>query len=183
MTPARSPAEVLRQARRHDSRTKRGRVLAVVDRMLADEEPITFTSVARIAAVSHWLVYAAGVREHIENAQRQQARQVTHGHAAGKAAAPVGLKAEIEILREENRRLRHERGQLQLAVRRDLGRQLDQIGSADLGARVDELTTTNQKLAEELTAARQELTETQDNLAAARASLRRMIRSENQTHC
>jgi chromosome segregation ATPase len=157
--------------------------LAVVAKMLADQEPITFASVAQAARVSHWLVYADGVREHIENAQRQQARQATRAQAAGKSTAPAGLKAEIEVLREENRRLRQEREQLQLAVRRDLGRQLDQLGTADLETRVDELTAANQKLADELASTRQELADTQDSLAAARTSLRRMIRAENQTHC
>lgn len=94
-----------------------------------------------------------------------------------------GLKAELEVLREENRRLRQEREQLQRALRRDLGWQLDQIGTAGLEVRVDELATANQKLAADLATTKQELAETQDSLAAARTSLRRMIRAENQTHC
>lgn len=182
MTPRRTPADVLRQARQDDSRTKRGRVLTVIAKMLEDQEPITFTSVARAAKVSQWLVYANGVREHIENG-RQQARQAARAQAEGKTTAPAGLKAEIAVLREDNRRLRNEREQLQYALRRDLGRQLDQIGTADLEARVDELAAANQELSADLAAIKQELAETQDNLAAARDSLRRMIRSENQTHC
>jgi predicted nucleic acid-binding Zn-ribbon protein len=182
VTPRRTPADVLRQARQQDSRTKRGRVLAVVAKMLEDQEPITFASVARGAEVSHWLVYADGVREHIDHARRQQAQQATRTQAAKGSAAPAGLKTELEVLREDNRRLRHEREQLQRALRSDLGRQLDQIGTADLGVRIDELTAANQKLSEELASAKQELADTQDSLAAARASLRRMIRSENQTH-
>jgi hypothetical protein len=85
-------------------------------------------------------------------------------------------------LREDNRRLRHEREQLQRALRRDLGWQLDQIGTTDLEARVDELAAANQKLTAELAATKQDLADSQDSLAAARASLRRMIRAENQTH-
>ena len=73
------------------------------------------------------------------------------------------------------------RPRLQRALRRDLGRQLDQIGTADLEARIDELATANQKLTTDLTATKQELAQTQDSLAAARASLRHMIRAENQT--
>jgi hypothetical protein len=183
MTPRRTPADVLRQARQHDSLTKRGRVLAVVAKMLEDQEPITFTSVARTARVSHWLVYAEGVREHIDNARRQQAQQATRAQSEGRSTAPAGLKAELEVQREENRRLRQEREQLQRALRRDLGWQLDQIGTADLEVRVDELATANQKLSADLAATKQELAEAQDSLAAARASLRRMIRTENQTHC
>jgi ABC-type transporter Mla subunit MlaD len=65
-------------------------------------------------------------------------------------------------------RLRHYREQLQRALRRDLGRQLDQIGTADLEARIDELTTANQKLTTDLTATKQELAQTEDSLAAPR---------------
>lgn len=86
-------------------------------------------------------------------------------------------------MREDNRRLRHEREQLQRALRRDLGRQLDHIGTTDLEARVDELAAANQKLTTDLATAKRELADTQDSLAAARASLRRMIRADNQTHC
>jgi predicted RNase H-like nuclease (RuvC/YqgF family) len=76
---------------------------------------------------------------------------------------------------------------LKAAVRRSLGQQIDQVGAADLGARVEELTAANQRLEGELVQekARAEelqgrLTETQDDLAGARKSLRRMIRSGNQ---
>lgn len=183
MTPPRTSADVLRQARQDDSRIKRGRVLAVVAKMLEDQEPVTFASVARAAKVSHWLVYADGVREHIDHARRLQAQQATRTRAEGETAAPAGLKAELEDLREDNRRLRREREQLQHALSRDLGRQLDQIGTADLEARAGELAAANQELSADLAAIKQELAEAQDNLAAARDSLRRMIRSGNQTHC
>jgi hypothetical protein len=50
-------------------------------------------------------------------------------------------------------------------------------------ARIGELATVDQKLTADLAATKQELAETQDSLAAARASLRNMIRVENQTRC
>ena len=85
-----------------------------------------------------------------------------------------------------NRRLREEAERLKGAVRRSLGQQLDQFGAADLGARVDELTTENHRLQAErdnaLTQVKglsEQLSEMQDDLAGARESLRRMIRAEN----
>ena len=51
---------------------------------------------------------------------------------------------------EDNRRLRDEVKRLKAAVRRNLGQQLDQFGAADLGTRVDELTTCNEQLQNEL---------------------------------
>ncbi|MDH6502413.1 DUF6262 family protein [Streptomyces sp. SAI-149] len=185
MSESRTPAQILRNARQKDSRTKRARVLSVVDQLVADEEPVTFTGVARAANVSHWLVYADGVREHIEAARRRQSR-TARGAAHGQAKAPAGWKVEQEILREENRRVRAEVDRLKAAVRRSLGQQLDQLGAADLGARVDELTADKEKLQESLDRALariEELTgklaEAQDDLASARTSLRRMIRAEN----
>nr|WTA00168.1 DUF4164 family protein [Streptomyces sp. NBC_00857] len=90
-------------------------------------------------------------------------------------------------MREKTRRLRAEADRLKAAVRRRLGQQLNQLGTADLGARVDELTAENQKLRDDLaqTKARVEeltgkLAEAEDDLASARTSLRRMIRSESQ---
>jgi hypothetical protein len=89
-TSARSSGEVLRQARRRDSRDKRARVLRAVEQMLSGGEALTFAAVARTANVSTWLVYAAGVREHILAARERQSGQA---HDAA---------ATIEQLRHDN---------------------------------------------------------------------------------
>jgi hypothetical protein len=181
----RTPAQVLREARQKDSRDKRARVLSVVDQLIADDEPVTFTGVARAAGVSHWLVYADGVREHIEAARRRQGRAAASGARTG-AKAPRGWKLEKQLLEQDNRRLREEVERLKAAVRRSLGQQLDQFGAADLGTRVDELTTENLSLQAERDDAlaqvkqlTEQLSEVQDDLVGARESLRRMIRTEN----
>ncbi|MEV4847027.1 hypothetical protein AB0K20_27870 [Micromonospora matsumotoense] len=75
MSEQRGQPHVLREARRLDSLTKRQRVLTVIQEMEAAREPITFAAVARTAHVSTWLVYAEGVREHIEAAIERQAFQ------------------------------------------------------------------------------------------------------------
>ncbi|MFL6119355.1 hypothetical protein, partial [Actinophytocola sp.] len=75
MTAARGRPELLRAARRQDSLTKRQRVLTALERMERDREPVTFATVARAANVSTWLVYADGVREHIDAARQRQATQ------------------------------------------------------------------------------------------------------------
>lgn len=185
MSESRTPAQVLRDARQKDSRDKRARVLSVVDQLVAENEPVTFTAVARAANVSHWLVYAEGVREHIEAARHRQGRAAASDARAG-AKEPTGWKLEKQLLQEDNRRLREEVGRLKGAVRRSLGQQLDQFGAADLGTRVDELTTENQRLQAERDDAlarvkdlTEQLSEIQDDLASARISLRRMIRAEN----
>ncbi|MFI1508115.1 DUF6262 family protein [Streptomyces sp. NPDC020597] len=185
MSEPRTPAQVLREARQKDSREKRARVLSVVDQLLADNEPVTFTGVARAANVSHWLVYAEGVREHIEAARRRQGRAATNDARVG-AKEPAGWKVEKQLLQQDNRRLRQEVERLKGAVRRNLGQQLEQIGAADLGTRVDELIVENQRLQgerdEALSRVKQltdKLAEAEDDLVSARTSLRRMIRTES----
>jgi hypothetical protein len=75
---------------------------------------------------------------------------------------------------------------LKEAMRRQLGRQLDQIGAADLIARINELTAQTElhrleadRLRIENDALNGRLVQAEDDLTAARTSLRRMIRARN----
>jgi hypothetical protein len=185
MNETRTPAQVLREARQKDSRDKRARVLSAVDQFLADNEPITFTGVARAANVSHWLVYAPGMREHIDSARHRQTRAAA-SDARAAVITPAGWKVEQQLLQQDNRRLREEADRLKTAVRRNLGQQLDRYGAAELGTRVDELTALNQRLQQDLETAQAliadltgQLNEAHDDLAAARTSIRQLIRAEN----
>jgi hypothetical protein len=133
-------------ARRRDSATKRHRVRATVDRMLAEGTPITFATVARHADVSTWLVYAPGVRELIETARdQQQANAQRPDHR--ETATPAGLATDLALARAEIQRLRAEQAQHQQQLRLALGARLDNLAKADLTARVDELTRANTELA------------------------------------
>ncbi|MFD4700732.1 DUF6262 family protein [Streptomyces niveus] len=182
---SRTPAQVLREARRRDSRMKRARVLETVQEMTRNGDRITFAAVARAANVSTWLTYADGVREHIESAIHQQHPKRTQ-LATTAQASPAGLRADLALAREEIRRLRGERDQLQQTVRRHLGQQLDQLGARDLATRVQELTEANTRLEaslHEASAAKSRLehhaADLEDELGAARTSLRRMIKAQS----
>ncbi|WP_089106419.1 DUF6262 family protein [Streptomyces hyaluromycini] len=186
MTSPRLPGQVLREARRKDSRDKRARVLHTLDDLLTRGEPVTFTAVAKAAGVSNWLVYAPGVREHIEAARTQQARTATRGDAPRAASGAMNTRTDLEVLRADNKRLRGQVGDLKEALQRQLGRQLDQLQATDLTDRIGELTAQNQELHSQLTQLlhenqelKRKLAEANDDLVAARASLRRMIRIEN----
>ncbi|OKK24617.1 hypothetical protein AMK09_06520 [Streptomyces sp. CB02488] len=154
--------------------------------MLRQDETITFASVAKAAGVSRWLVYAEGIREHIDTARRQQAGRPRREKQRGLSASAPSLQADLSFTREENGRLRAEVSKLKDALRRQLGQQLDQAGAADLATRIRELTAENQRLVAQLeertaenTQLQHRLTEAEDDLAAARVSLRRMIRTDN----
>lgn len=186
MSAGRTSGDVLREARRRDSRDKRGKVLSALNAMVERGECVTFTAVAKAAGVSTWLVYAEGVREHIEQARSQQAAQSRRDKQAGLTVSQASMTTDLELARADNKRLRVELETLRGTVRRQLGHQLDQLGAADLAERVEELTRQNRALRGELdelkglhAGIQRQLADTEDDLNAARASLRRMIRDEN----
>ncbi|MFF2523552.1 hypothetical protein [Streptomyces liangshanensis] len=184
MNPRGNPAP-LAEARRRHSLDKRARVLTVLATLEKQGKPLTFAAVARAARVSTWLTYAPGVREHIEAAQLRQAHS-TPPSATGSPPSPLSLRSELEIARQEIKDLRDERDRLQAALRHQLGQQLDVIHASDAATRADELTALNQDLTRQLqeasaenAASRARITALEEDLIAARTSLRRMIRTEN----
>lgn len=188
MTGSRTPADVLREARKKDSLTKRSRVLAVIDDMKSLDEPITFLGVARAARVSNWLVYAEGVREHIEAARKGQATRMARQQKAGATASTASLATDLEITRDELRRTRDERDRLKAKVQRGLGHQVTQAGTAELANRIKDLTTRLGQQDAEMARARAEIAgltserdAALDEIAGLRTALRQMTRQQN-TH-
>jgi chromosome segregation ATPase len=180
-----SPAQVLKEARRWGSRAKRARVLEAIRSLQQSGDKITHAAVARSAGVSVWLTYADGVRERVEAAIRDQVAP-RPSRRDSPAASSNSLRIDLELAREEICKLRAEREQFQRNARLHLGQQLDQIGSADLAARVRELNQANAELEALLNAKTSEadalasrVTELEDELTAARTSLRQMIRDHS----
>lgn len=171
--------QVLREARRRDSLAKRGRVLHTITELEHRGEPISFATVARHAQVSTWLVYAEGVREHIDAARARQAAQPAKDRRAGRSPSTASLRTDLELARTQITALRAERDQLRAAMRQQLGRDLDALTSAGLSTRVEELTQRNQQLSGDNDALRTRIGELEADLTAARTGLRRMIREQN----
>lgn len=171
-------------ARRADSATKRARVVAAVEQMARQGEPISFAAVARRAAVSTWLVYTPALRQAIEDARTgQPGRTRAEGTPRNE---PFGAATDLALARAEIARLRAERDTQQRQLQLALGARLDDIAKADLVTRVEELTRHNSELASTLTRYRTEngtlaarVVELEDDLAASRTSLRRMIHANN----
>ncbi|MET8102254.1 DUF6262 family protein [Streptomyces sp. NPDC005236] len=175
----------LAQARRRDSLDKRQRTLTALATLEQQGHKITFTAVARAAGVSTWLTYTAGIREHIENAQNRQ-QQSAPSPPNTPHTSPATLRTELELARQEIHSLRQDNERLRSVVQQQLGRQLDALGTQHLDGRVDELTQANQLLDDRLQHALNDnrslharVAELEADLAAARTSLRRMIRAEN----
>lgn len=190
MTAAtRTPAMLA--ARAKASHDKRQRVLAAVQALEAAGTPVTPAAVAAAARVSTWLVYADGVREHVQAARQ---RQTERGHAPEPAAPPArgepvtqaSLRTDLAVAQNEIRRLRAERDKLRGRLRLQLGAEIDGPDRADLIARVAALEAASRQFAAERDAraaeashAQRRVLELEDELTAARESLRRAIRQAN----
>ncbi len=181
----------LRGAREKDSREKRDRALAALEVLVAAGAPISFAAVANAAGVSRSLVYADGVRDQVEAArarQREPGGTTIPARAGNLPATPESLRVELAVAREEIRRLRGEEAVLTRRLRLQLGAEIEAPEKSQLISRVGELEAVNRQLVAErdarvleTVAARRRITELEDELGAARESLRRTIREQNRT--
>jgi hypothetical protein len=182
----------LRAARAKDSADKRRRVLAAIQALEAAGTPITATTVANTAHVSTWLVYTDGLRDHLDTARRRQAepdRTPTASATQGGPPAPLtpaSLRTDLALARDEIRRLRGECDKLRHRLRLQLGAEIEGPDRAELIARVADLESlTRQLLAErdarttEADHAQRRIADLEDDLTAARESLRRAIKEHN----
>lgn len=172
----RTPAEVLKESRARTSREKRGRISLTVQQMLRDNEPITFAEVARTAKVSSWLVYADGPREEINQAIQSQRRQTDRRDREGAPVSNNSLRTDLELARAEIKSLRTERDQMRRQVQAALGQQLQQLTTQPLADRIDALTDELRLSNDANSQLQLQIIELEDELAGARAALRRMIK-------
>ncbi|AVV42229.1 DUF6262 family protein [Streptomyces sp. ID05-04B] len=179
--------ERLRASRAKDSEEKTRRAIDAVDGLLRSGRRITVSQVARDAAVSPWFVYnQPQVHQAVQDgiiAQREHVRQDPSVPAA-RQVSPAGLRTDLALAREEIKDLKRERDRLLNRVRLSLGAELDGVDQNELIQRVQQLEQRNTALNEELSEARERiaalegrLRETEDDLTAARASLRRAMRA------
>jgi hypothetical protein len=191
MTTAPDRTAGLRAARATDSADKRRRALAAAHALETAGTPVTVSAVAKAARVSTWLVYADGVREHLDAARRRQAEHAStpvSTAAPGDRAplTPAGLRTDLALARDEIRRLRGEHDKLRHRLRLQLGAEIDVPDRADLITRVAELESLTRQLLVERDArtaeadhAQRRIRELEDDLTAARESLRRVIKDHN----
>lgn len=167
-------------ARVAESLEKRQRVLDALQELEASGEAITFPALARAAGVSTWLAYSPGIREHVESARQRHSVATTQKDIV----APAGLRAELASARQEIKSLRAERDKLSQRLRLQIGAEIDGPQRSELIARLADLETVNRRLVAERDARGSEerahdrrVGELEDELTAARESLRRMIRA------
>ena len=174
----------LRAARAQDSTDKRQRALAAIEALEAAGSPITVTAVANAAAVSTWLVYADGIREHVDAARQRQADNDTPRPCRlpnNRRATPDSVRTDLAIARQQIGRLRAERDKLTQRLRLHLGAEIEGPDRLQLIARVGDLETVNRRLVAErdalvadATTATRRIGDLEDDLTAARESLPRL---------
>jgi hypothetical protein len=181
----------LRAARAKDSKDKRRRVLAAVQALENAGAPVTAAAVATSAGVSTWLVYADGIREHLDAARERQANHRDTPtpptlQSTQPSVTPASLRTDLAVARAEIRRLRADHDKLRNRLRLHLGAEIEGPQRAELIARVATLEACNRQLVAERDAraaeahtAKRSLRELEDELTAARESLRRVIRDNN----
>lgn len=179
----------LRAARAHDSNTKRERTLTALRELHTSGLRVTFAGVARESRVSTWFTYnQREVRTAIESAMTDQIENgVTEAATPNRErVSSTSLQTELALARHELTETRRDRDRLRAKVQLALGAELDEASQQQLVNRINELERLND---EHLRASRESqlttdtirahLRTTEDELAAARVSLRRVIRSEN----
>jgi chromosome segregation ATPase len=193
MTTTTDRAAALKAVRAKDSNDKRRRVLQTMKTMETAGQPITAAAVAAAAGVSTWLVYADGIREHLDAARARQRQAVDD--APPLAADPrtgqqpvtaAGLRTDLAVARHEIHRLRTDLDKLRGRLRLQLGAEIEQPDRAELIARVAALEAANRQFLGERDAsavqadtAQRRVEQLEDELTAARESLRRVIRDTN----
>jgi len=191
MTTMTDRTAALKAARARDSNDKRRRVLQTLNAMETAGQPITAAAVAAAAGVSTWLVYVAGIREHLDAARHRQAADgdppaAVGTYTGGQPVGTTGLRTDFAVDRHEIHRLRTDLDKLRGRLRLQLGAEIEQPDRAELIARVAALEAANrQYLAErdaratEADTAQRRVEQLEDDLTAARESLRRVIRDTN----
>lgn len=141
MTKTADPrTDQLVRSRKRDSETKRRRALETVRQMLESGQRIGFTSVARQAHVSTWLLYSVPELKHaVQQAINAQMRNPMLSSTA-KPVLPESISAtELALARAEIKELRTANAKLTARLRSTLGAELDLVDREDLIGRIHEL--------------------------------------------
>jgi chromosome segregation ATPase len=183
----------LRAARSKDSHDKRHRALSAIQALEAAGTPITAAAVAHAAGVSTWLLHTDGVREHLDAARHRQTQANSRPSGTDTPReqtplTPASLRTDLALARAEIRRLRTEHDKLRHRLRLQLGAEINAPNPTELITRLAELESQTRKLLAERDArtteanhAQRRIRELEDDLTAARESLRRVIKDHNKS--
>jgi hypothetical protein len=177
VTTADSPrVRALADGRRADSARRRQRVIAAIDRAVADGAEISVSAIARAAAVDRTFLYRH--RDLLGKIHATQAGPPAGG-GAGPAVTRASLQADLLAAHERALRLSARIQQLEKRLSQVLGEQAWRESGLGAPADFDALNQKITDLEQQVTDLRLQLDERDEELAAARAANRELIAQLN----
>jgi hypothetical protein len=172
-TAASTRTETMRKGRQADSARRRQRVLAALDRATASGTEISVSGIARAAGVDRTFLYRH--RDLLEKIHAAEAAPPPAGGTAGPVVSRASLQADLLAAHERAIRLSTRTRQLEQRLSDALGHQAwreSGLGApADIDALHQKITHYEQQAAD----LRIQLTDRDDELAAARAANRELM--------
>ena len=169
---SRAKTRAMRDGRQADSMRRRQRVLTALDRALADGAEVGVSAVARAAGVDRSFLYRH--RDLLEKIHAAEAAPPPAGETAGPAVTRASLQADLLAAHERAVRLNARVRQLEQRLSGLLGEQAWQQSGLGAPADIDTLNTTITQLEQQAADLRIQLSERDDELAAARELMTRI---------
>lgn len=166
-----TPADRLAQARADDSTRRRRRVLAALDDLTRDGQPISVSAVARLAGVHRSLTYRHGDLHAAVAAKAAQPPNNTTGPQVSRNS----LLSDLANLTERNTRLAGHVARLEQRLSEAFGQ--DAWRATGLGAPTDSDTLQRKidHLEQQVAELRDQLSEREEDLQASRATNRELM--------
>ncbi|MFI1728915.1 hypothetical protein ACH40E_06675 [Streptomyces acidicola] len=167
-----SSPEHLARARAADSDRRRARVLKVLDKLAAEGQEITVSSVARAAGVHRSLIHRHG---DLHAAVLAHASEPPPGTATGTQVSRKSLLADVANLTARNRRLSAHITRLERHLSEALGQTVWEASGLGAPADIETLARRTTELQQQILDLRGELAERDEDLKAARATNRELM--------
>ena len=171
--------EAMMKGRQADSARRRQRVIAVLNRALADGTEISVSGIARAAAVDRTFLYRH--RDLLEKIHALETAAPATGDGAGPAVTRASLQADLLAAHERAVRLNTRVQQLEKRLSEALGEQAWRESGLAAPPDTDALNQKITKLEQQAIDLRLQLEEQGEDLAAARAANRELMAQLNAT--
>ena len=176
-TGRRQHADTMRQGRQADSARRRQRVLDTLTAAAADSTEITVSGIARAAAVDRTFLYRH--RDLLEKIHALEATPPAGNAGTGPAVTRASLQADLLAAHERALRLTARIRQLEKRLSGILGEQAWHQSGLGAPADTDALQQENTRLEQQAADLRLQLSERDQDLAAARAANRDLMTQLN----
>lgn len=179
-TPSRRAAQPMLDGRNADSARRRQRVLATLDRRTAEGAEFSVSAIARAAGVDRSFLYRH--RDLLEKIHALATEPPTTSERTGPAVTRASLQADLLAAHERAARLHSRVQHLEQRLSDALGEHAWRASGLGAPADIDALHEQITRLEQQVIDLGLQLTERDDDLAAARATNREFMARLNATH-